>query len=334
MELDPRHGTHDPSTTTVRRRRQSVRRTTSIDMLRPSGVEGPVQLRGAARDLSTGTTGAAMVLGEASLTATVDFHNGRRVQELELWPHHPGAAALVNIAAASGFRSAVDRALPDQREATTLLYQLLDDVPVATLVSGFALQNAGYKQKGVAVPQQKADICSGWRTGGTIMIELTSRGQVPPATGPVAPDIEDVDDPIGWHRMAPLSRGGMRRRRRLDVTLGALLHVDAMLRDSHVDDAGLETVVHEYAVSASVDPDGFVVRAISARPHVLPWMECPSAALSAQRLVGQQVQGLRDQIRTSFLGVETCTHLNDLLRTLTDVPALALLGARSNRLEQ
>jgi hypothetical protein len=107
-----------------------------------------------------------------------------------------------------------------------------------------------------------------------------------------------------------------------------------MFRDSHVDDAGLETVVHEYAVSASVDPDGFVVRAISARPHVLPWMECPSAALSAQRLVGQQVQGLRDQIRTSFLGVETCTHLNDLLRTLTDVPALALLGARSNRLEQ
>lgn len=323
MELDPRHGTHAPSTATVARRARSVRRTTSIDMLRPLGLEGPVELVGAARDLLTRADGEAEVLGEAALTATVDFHDGRRVERISLCPDHPGAAALVGISAASGFRSAVDRALPDQRDATTLLYQLMDDVPVATLVSGYALQNAGYKQKGVAVPQQKADICSGWRSGGTIMLELTPRGQVPPATGPPAPAIEDADDPIGWHRMDPLPLGGMRRRRRLDISADAQICVDAMFRDSHVDYAGFETVVHEYAVTASIDPRTFVVRAIGARPHVLPWMECPSAATSAERLIGQPVHGLREQIRTSFVGVETCTHLKDLLRTLADVPALA-----------
>ena len=60
----------------------------------------------------------------------------------------------------------------------------------------------------------------------------------------------------------------------------------------------------------------------------LPWPECPAAAASASRLGGQPVANLRDVVRQEFTGITTCTHLNDLLRSLADVATLAdALGA-------
>ena len=55
---------------------------------------------------------------------------------------------------------------------------------------------------------------------------------------------------------------------------------------------------------------------------MLPWFECPEAAGSAERLVGRPLDGLRASVRAEFLGTSTCTHLNDALRALEDVPAL------------
>ena len=59
-----------------------------------------------------------------------------------------------------------------------------------------------------------------------------------------------------------------------------------------------------------------------ANPRVLPWFECPEAAGSARRLVGDSLDGLRAHVRAEFVGASTCTHLNDALRALEDVPAL------------
>jgi hypothetical protein len=52
---------------------------------------------------------------------------------------------------------------------------------------------------------------------------------------------------------------------------------------------------------------------------VLPWQECPQAIGSAPRLVGHTLAGLRPYVRGEFIGTSTCTHLNDVLRGLTDV---------------
>jgi hypothetical protein len=81
--------------------------------------------------------------------------------------------------------------------------------------------------------------------------------------------------------------------------------------------------VHEYTVEASISPDASTVLSCEATPRVLPWLECPQAAASARRLAGMKVLGLRPQVRAELVGPTTCTHLNDVLRELEDVVALA-----------
>jgi hypothetical protein len=106
----------------------------------------------------------------------------------------------------------------------------------------------------------------------------------------------------------------MRRRRRLDLTPG--YEVDVHFRDSHMDEAYAESVVYEYSVTG-----------MAARARVLPWMECPGAVASATRLVGMPAAELRGWVRRELTGATTCTHLNDTLRSLADVTALAGLLA-------
>ena len=45
----------------------------------------------------------------------------------------------------------------------------------------------------------------------------------------------------------------------------------------------------------------------------------------AMDLVGQPIAGLRRYVRDSLTGVPSCTHLNDLLRSLEDIVGLAAL---------
>jgi hypothetical protein len=144
--------------------------------------------------------------------------------------------------------------------------------------------------------------------------------------GPTAPVLERAEDPEGWHAMDPLGSSAMRRRRRLDVVAdhssGATHRLDVHFRDSHMDPDGVETVVHEYALDGTVDAGRGLVVSLAARALVLPWMECPGALASAGRLVGRPFGGLRSTVRREFTGTSTCTHLNDMLRSLSDVGAL------------
>jgi hypothetical protein len=97
------------------------------------------------------------------------------------------------------------------------------------------------------------------------------------------------------------------------------LSVFAMFRDTYTDPAGVETVLHEYTMLLTVDPHDQVVRSAVATPRNLPWVECPAAAQSAERIVGQPVRDLHQFVRGTLRGISTCTHLNDLLRSLRGV---------------
>jgi hypothetical protein len=173
----------------------------------------------------------------------------------------------------------------------------------------------------------QGDICAGWAHDATMMLHLADTGLLPVPLGPPAPILEPEDDPLAWHAMAPLGPHAVRRRRRLDL-VGAIdpaddHEVDMHFRDSHVDDAGLETIMHEYTLTGTVNPAAGRVGTVSAQVRVLPWMECPAALASAQRIDGMELAQLRLRVRKEFVGRTTCTHLNDSLRSLADVTALS-----------
>ena len=162
---------------------------------------------------------------------------------------------------------------------------------------------------------------------------MSQEGRVPPHGGPVAPVLEAGDDPLAWHQMDALPAHVMRRRRRLDVWFeDGVGQVECFFRDSHVDLEGVETIVHEYTVHATVDPSTSRFTSCDADVGALPWPECPNAVASAGRLGGAPVAGLRRWVRDTFVGITTCTHLNDTLRSLEDVGAL--LSAVSDREER
>jgi hypothetical protein len=225
-----------------------------------------------------------------------------------------------------------------------LLNLLLDDLPVATLVSGHAVGAglAGPRRDALLLsgtgagasgqpqsgrPGFQRDLCAGFADGGTIMNDVDATGRPPVVTGPPAPPLA-TGDHLGWHETGRLPPHAMRRSRRMDVTPGPLASIDVLYRDSYVDEDGTETIVHEYTVAATVDTADGVLASCTATPRVLPWVECPAAALSAGRLAGQPVSGLRTHVRDTFLGTSTCTHLNDTLRSLEDIPALLTLAGR------
>jgi hypothetical protein len=72
-----------------------------------------------------------------------------------------------------------------------------------------------------------------------------------------------------------------------------------------------------------------VIRSIAVRARILPGPDCPGAVASAQRVVGQPLASLRAFVRGEMQGDTICTHLNDQLRSLADVPAMvSLLGEK------
>ena len=331
--LHPGHGTHDPTSGTPERVPGSVRRTATTDMLRPDGLEGVLVLRGAARDLVTHLDGHAEEAATATMRAEVDYTDSWALRLLDTAPARPALAAVLGEGAGSGLRGRLRRADPDLSATPrgNLLHQLLDDIPVTTLVSGLAYAagrahaRGGRGERPTGRPLFGRDNCAGFADGGVLMAQVDRIGIPPLATGPPAGELR-TEDELGWHELADLPVHGMRRMRRTDVVPGPVTTVDVLFRDSHVRPDGVETVIHEYTLTATVDEG--VVRTLDARPQVLPWAECPAAAASARRLQGMPLAGLRSHVRATFAGTSTCTHLNDTLRSLEDVTELLRLMPR------
>jgi Protein of unknown function (DUF2889) len=296
------------------RRPGSLRRTSHVDMI-PLG-DGELELRGAAVDPTGVATCRAVLAADRTLIS------------LELAPEVAGSDGLVGRVVGRGFRAAVDERYPPG----TLPSVLLSELPVAALLSGYGSLYAGLLplsgSDGVGLPE---DICAGWVTSGTMMVHVREKGDVPVPRGPVAPSngsggSDGTGGASGWHDMPDLSPGSMRRQRLIERK-GP--DVWAMFRDSYTRLDGVTTVLHEYTVEATVTGgvsaggDGDLrIATCEATPRVLPWVECPQAARSAQRLVGQRLGDLRQLVRDELRGTSTCTHLNDLLSSLSQAESL------------
>src|SRR3954469_1996600 len=228
-------GTVGPSTGTPMRRPGSVRRTTTIDVLRPNGLEADLLLEGRGRDLLTTATGESVVLDRASTTVGLTAGDDRRVAQVRVDPRVIDGAQLVGVSASAGYRRSLDDAFPGLTSSGSLLALLLDEVPVMTLISRSILSRWGVPTVPATGTRLLAvDVCAGWVAGGTAANRARD-GSFEPSPTPPAPDLQPADDPMAWHDMDQLPPPGMLRRRRIDVLARAApaqpVTVDAMFRD-------------------------------------------------------------------------------------------------------
>jgi hypothetical protein len=307
------------------RRPSSIRRTTSINI--SANDDASLHIVGRARDLRTVENGACEVADAAEVDAVVETDLSLRA--LQLQPDVGDVDALRSEGLRKGFRKRVAARFAGSH--TTALSLLLDDLPVgAVLLAGYARLRESARPGSLnpfvvdaRASHRMADVCSGWRSGGTLLTSLAGGAGIPLQTCPDAPNLVDPDDADGWHAMDPLAPGTMRRVRRIDVVPNGAITVDSMFRDSYGEPDGREVVLHEYGVRASFDHTDGRVLALVADPHVLPYGECPAAALSVIALVGRAASDLSLAVAEDLSGIAGCTHLNDLLRSLASVPALA-----------
>jgi hypothetical protein len=307
-----------------------VRRTSSIDASWPEGQGGPVRLQGRARDLAAPKAGGAgRVLAEDAFEALLDSE--RRILSIASDPPRPGLDRLVGARAGGGLRRALAEAVPEERRQGSPLYLLLDDIAGASLISVAAwaqwdpqafnailgrLSEAQFAE----MLRGRQDVCIGHTEGSAA--QDPARFNQSYGDADAAPLVA-ADDPQGWHHLPAQEGPGLRRARRIDVARrDDLIEIDSAFQDSATRPDGGRGVIHEYGLTATADAGTMSLVAVEATPRVLPYPECPRAAGGIQKLLGAPLADLRDRVLAEFAGPAGCTHLNDALRALAEVPLL------------
>lgn len=315
------------------RRPGSIRRTSTIDTIWPDGPGKPMRMRGKGRDLRTHADGSAEVLGEASteILATIK----REILELASTPGAPELQRLLGPRPGGYSRRTLGEILAEEKDAGELLYWLMDDYAGASLVASWALTQwskdalkALRAEGGTKVAGKggvMVGVCAGFRPGAsTLWEDGTSRSDRAAREGaPVGP-IVNPEDPQGWHVLSEQQGLSARRARRLDVWReGDVVQIEAGFQDSAGSPEGHRVAIHEYRVHAKADPETMELLDLSVTPSVLPHSECLEASPNASRMLGQDLAGMRGKVVEMLPGPLGCTHLNDILRSLADVGALA-----------
>jgi len=315
---------------TPARRAGSLRRTSHLTASWPDGRDGPEHLTGRARDLVTSLDGNLSVRAEEELALALD--RTLAITSATARPERDGVQRLIGVNALRGFRASVESALPDERRGVTPLALLLDDVSTVSMIGGIAWsqrpnestagEESSVEDANSFLRSQGSNVaCSGFRRNGYYRQSLEKVIMFPHWFRSAA-ELE-IDDEWAWHDIEPAAEVCFRRRRRIDTwSTGDSIAVDSHYRDSVWGPAHDEIALHEYSLTATIDSASHALSSIAVTANVLPFPECPSAAQQVKDLVGLDVIGLRAGVHRELPGTLGCTHLNDMLRGLSDVPAL------------
>lgn len=308
------------------RRPGSVRRTSSIDVTWPEGHGGPMHFEGRCRDIMTPPGGGGwVVLAEDAMRAAMAFD--RTIEAIESLPVRPGIGILVGIDGGR-VRHYLGDAIREDRAAGSPLYQLLDDLVGASLVGPWAWSRwtpewrrryfpDDEEQARLLRKKRMEGVCTGFRPGSSAFDDVWGRDQ---SCHPVGA-LSHPDDPAGWHELPTLvPQASLRRARRMDAWIDGVMRVEAHFQDSALTPDGGRVAVHEYTLHADADPETLELLDVRADPRILPNPECPEAVDNIARLVGIPLPKLRSAALTELRGVLGCTHLNDTLRALADMP--------------
>lgn len=312
------------------RRHGSVRRTTTIDMTWPDGRGEPYTLSGRGRDIYTPLdTMTPKILDERAVLAKLDIT--RTILEIEAMPPQDHVKELVGARGGGHLRAKLAEVVPEEFKEETPLYLLLDDISGASLVSGWVWSRwtddwrNPPKSDDPPMTRNMEGVCIGFSPGSSaLMGDGTSKEEQ--NSCPVV-SLRNPEDPEGWHEFDPEPKDpspkvSMRRARRIDVWQSDAIEIDAAFQDSGSSPDGGRVAIHEYRLSVKADPKSFELLSVEADPRVLPYRECPTAALNVNRLLGVPMPSLRSVVLNELRKTQGCTHLNDALRALAEVPVL------------
>lgn len=268
------------------------------------------------------------ILDQASFVLSVSPL--RQILSIATEPCHPREQELVGVRAGGSSRDALDDVIGDW--VGHPLFQLLDDFAGASLVSGWIwtqwnddwldLMERQRAEGTTDFKGPRADICIGLAEGSS-GLDADQKLLIGEQGRTVVVSLVNPKDPLGWHPMPEFEGPQMRRARRIDLWRnGDMVEIDAAFQDSGHAPDGARIAVHEYALQVIVDPSTMAVRSLHAQPLILPFPECPGAVINTSRMVGQPVGSFRKAVLEKLPGTQGCTHLNDALRALADVPAL------------
>ncbi len=314
-----------------KRKPQSIRRTSSLDIFWPDGRDGLSHIVGRARDIFSGADGVFNILDQANIEANA--HISRELINARTVPEDTRLSDLSGVRAGGQLRSTLRTLFPEPVERDTAQYLLLDDLAGATLVSSwgwFAWE--GYHPELIAKVHAEGiggkngnmlGVCIGLANGSS-SIDESGRPHLGRQSSTIVPSLINETDPEGWHAFPEIDGPHSRRARWIDLSIeGDRIIVDTGFQDSAARPDGLRQAIHEYRGSAQVDVASGKMLAITATPYVLPHLECPAAIANIQRLVGQEVSELRDLVPQMLAKELGCTHLNDVLRALSATQFLA-----------
>ena len=303
----------------------------------PTASAPPCTSSGGRADLVTTAEGEPVVVGEAEMLVTIGAN--RTVESVETVPHRDGIDQLVGTQGGSYLRSAIETALPGEREAATPLHLLLDDIAGTSLIGGLRL--VALAARGDA-EHEPADARGVRAAQGThhLLGATPRRLGADRARARRGPGVTRSGSPATSRWPTIRSRGTSSPsvlRCACAVIVGSTsdprddtLFIDAFFRDSCWEPDGTEMALHEYTVVSEVDAATHTLRAVRATPHVLPFPECQWAAPHVDQLVGMPVDGFRTSVQETLTELQCCTHLNDMLRCLAEVPALAAALAQAS----
>lgn len=311
----------------------SVRRTSSIDVSWPDGVDKPRQFIGRVRDYRSAESGlSGDVVNEAEMHAVLD--DTKTIMSISAQPAPANIGKVVGQRAGGHLRMFVREVMPELVETGAPLYLILDDLSGSALVSNISWslwdeRSMMDRRAGVSEEEfeqmmtGRANVCWGLAEGNSGLKHRRDVGDVAAAR---AGELRNPADPEGWHEFPQNEGPGFRRARRIDVWRDAasgLLMVDSAFQDSAKTQHGDRIAIHEYLLSVTADPDTLEILTLEPTPQILPFPECPGAVANTQRLVGASLADIRDDVLRQLRGPEGCTHLNDAMRALADVPMLA-----------
>jgi hypothetical protein len=327
LPLKPPRSTANPAPL---RRPGSIRRTASIDFDWTDGPHSLRRLQGRARDyLTPASGGPGTTTREARLEAGVDVE--RTITAITADPAPARLGELVGERGGNHLRSVLRDILPELLTEGAPLYLLLDDISGTSLISGWgwSLWNVDWMAGGAIPPEQlakmmeqRAGVCWGLQLGNTGMSPNRANFNQDAADGG---DLRNPADPEGWHAFPVTKQVSMRRARRIDVWRDAadgLIHLDSAFQDSAPRPEGGRAALHEYRLTGTVDPQSMELLSLVPEPRVLPFIECPGAVTNARKLVGTPLPLIREAVLRDLRGPAGCTHLNDALRALAEVPKL------------